>query len=292
VVLEQALSSDSASPVDHAWLCLQHARALIELGEIAEAREQALTAYAIRVVAGHDVTATAISGTAATLLFNTADWGEREIGTVVQDSDTAVAWWRSETALRGATAVMGREFKNWSHDSRITIGGTDQANNQLYAAALSASHLGAHGAWAHFAGLLGRDALLRLDRFAPPERAAGGLSSLRLAGDEDAIKQAGQRLLEDGPSTALRTAASAVRLDTATTSTVFADLALLKTAGDVLDEETAKAAADWLAAALENPPDLLESTRTGRVFAAARLRGAHSHALRASSPGYERSTPR
>jgi predicted negative regulator of RcsB-dependent stress response len=285
IELEQTLALDTASHVDYAWLCLQHARALVELGEVTYARQQALRAYSIRDVARHDVTATAISGVAATVLFNTADWGERNLGTVVQDSDTAVTWWRDETALRGADAAVEREFKTWTRDASVTIGGADIAN-QLYAAALSASHLGAHGTWAHFSSLLGRDALLRLDRLAPIERAAVGLTSLRLGGDEKALVQAGRRLLQDGPFAALRAAASAVRMEATTTSTVFADLALLKAAGDVLDEETARAATDWLSSALETLPDVLASSRTGRVFAVEPRLVEHLTATVAQTPAY------
>src|SRR5205823_420565 len=72
----------------------------------------------------------------------------------------------------------------------------------------------------------------------------------------------------------------------ATSSTVFADLALLKAAGDVLDQETAKAATDWLAAALESPPDLLASTRTGRVFAVEPTLVEHLTATVAQMPEY------
>jgi hypothetical protein len=180
----------------------QQARPLVEVGEIAFTRDRALEAHAIRDVAPHDVTATAISGTAATLLFNTADWGRYKtegdeaqtgqgdsdardsvgIRSVFRDNDTAVVWWRGQTALRGTSAVVERSFTAWTDDSRVTIGGSDDAHNQLFAAALSASHLGAQGAWSHLSALLGRDSLLQLDRKAAPNLVSDALQTLRLAG--------------------------------------------------------------------------------------------------------------
>lgn len=284
--IEQTLALDTAAPVDDAWLRLQHARALVQIGQVVPAREEARRAYSIRDVAHHDVTATAISGVAATILFNTADWGARDLGGVIQDGDTAVTWWRNETGVRGANAALERQFKDWTHDTSVTIGGADQARNQLLVAGLAASHLGAHGAWAHFSSLLGRDSLLRLDRFAKQNDVVDGLRDLRLAGDDKALRLAGRRILEDGPSAALREAASEVRMDATTTSTVFSDLAMLKAAGDVLDHETARAASDWLTAALEQPPDILASSRTGRAFAVEPTLVEHLTAAVAQTPAH------
>lgn len=139
----------------------------------------------------------------------------------------------------------------------MTLAGSDEADNQLYVAALTASHLGDQGAWRRLSGLLARDGLLRLDRHADPAEAASALDTLRLAGDEKAVALAVRRLADDGPAEAVRTAAKQIRLGKPTRTSVFADLALLEHGGDLLDEETATAAVQWLLATLDDPADFL-----------------------------------
>jgi hypothetical protein len=77
------------------------------------------------------------------------------------------------------TALVQREFKSWARDTVVALGGQDEANNLLYVAALTASHLGDHPAWRYLSGLLGCDTLLRLDRHAAAGYAGGGLRSCR-----------------------------------------------------------------------------------------------------------------
>src|ERR1700686_3079939 len=109
------------------------------------------------------------------------------IGAVIAGADTPATWWRTQTTSWGLNALADRTFHAWAQDTTV-IGGWDVVNDQLVAAALTASHLGDHGGWRHQAGLLGRDTLLRLDRHADPEVARHGLATFRLAGDEGALK--------------------------------------------------------------------------------------------------------
>jgi len=132
---------------------------------------------------------------------------------------------------RGTRAMTERVFKEWARDTATTIGASDEANNQLYVAALSAGHTGDHGAWRQLSGLMGRDMLVRLNRASDPEHAVDGIQTLRRAGDVTALKLAVRRLGDDGPAIAVRTAGESVDLQRSTRTTLTADLEFLKVGG-------------------------------------------------------------
>jgi hypothetical protein len=94
---------------------------------------------------------------------------------------------------------------------------------------------------------------MQLDRHADPDIAYEGLTRLRMAGDEGALKLAVQHLVADGPASAVARAAADVRLDVATRTTAPSDLALLQHGGDLLDEETVDRTVDWLLATVKDP---------------------------------------
>jgi hypothetical protein len=68
-LLKRELARDEAGPVDHAWLQVQHARACAEVGRVDEARAAAVRAQQVRLTHPDDVTAMAVGGVAAVLLF-------------------------------------------------------------------------------------------------------------------------------------------------------------------------------------------------------------------------------
>jgi hypothetical protein len=249
-VLDGVLARDEADPVDHAWLMLQRARACADVGRIDEARAVALDVQEIRATHPNDLTATAIAGVAAVLLFNTAVWGGESVAEAVTGMDTTAAWWRTQTMSWGLAALAERTFKAWTRDATVTWSRGDAVNDRLLAASLTANYLGDHGAWRHATGLLGRDALLRLSRDADAETARRGLDTLRIAGDQDALKLAVRRLAANGPATAITLSAANVRLDASTRTTGPSALTLLQRGGDLLDQTTADRSVSWLLATL------------------------------------------
>jgi hypothetical protein len=188
--------------------------------------------------------------------------GQQNVEDVITGADTAASWWRTQTMSWALSVFADRSFKAWAKDSAVVIigGGTDTINSQLLAASLSANYAGDHGDWRHLSALLGQDKLLRLDRYADPEEAYAGLETLRLAGDESALKLAVQRLAADGPATAITLTAAGLRLDGATRTTGRTDLVLLQHGGDLLDEETAGRSVAWLLATLNDPSVFIART--------------------------------
>jgi hypothetical protein len=259
-LLESELARNEADPVDHAWLLMQYARASAEVGRIDDARAAAAEVQVIRRLHSDDVTATAIAGASARLLFDTSSWGQKDVEAVIAGADTAVAWWRTQTVAWGLAALTDRMFKESFRDQSMTLGGSDDANNQLLAASLTANHLGDQGEWRRLSGLLGMDSMLRVTRHSEPAMARAGLSTLRLAGYQDALKLAVRRLVLDGPAAAVGIEAANVRLDLTTRTTGAASLALFESGGDVVDEESADRAVGWLLATLETPEPFLART--------------------------------
>jgi hypothetical protein len=204
------------SAVDDAWLRVQRARALLDIGKVQDAHREAGAVQAIRLQAPDDVTATALQGIAAGVLFGTSAWGELKLEAVIEGADRVANWWRTETMARGTRAMTERVFKEWARDTARTIGASDEVNNQLYVAALSAGHIGDHGAWRQLSGLLGRDTLVRLKRTSDPKRAIDGIQTLRRAGDVEALKLAVGQLADDGPAIAVRSAGESVDLQRST----------------------------------------------------------------------------
>lgn len=259
-VLEAVLARDEAGPVDHAWLTMQHARACAEVGRLDEARDEALAVQTIRTTHPQDVTATAIAGVAAALLFNTSDWRQKNIEGVITGLDTTAAWWRTQTTAWGLSALAERTFKGWARDTRVTFAASDAVRDDLLGASLTANNAGDHDAWRNLSSLLGKDSLMRLDRHAPAEQARSGLEALRLAGDADALKLAVPRLANDGPATAVTLAAAGVRLDVSTRTTGPADLTLLESGGDLIDEDTADRSVAWLLDSIADPSAFVART--------------------------------
>lgn len=260
-LIDAELERDEARPVDHAWLHLQRARSLLEDANLDEAREAAEVAVRIAVIARGDVTASAISGTGAAMLFNTSPLGNRDVGAVIESNDTAVGWWRAQTALRGTVALTRAVFDRSlgrtspSEDDR-------KATNELYAAATQAGLLGSQGQWRHYTGLLARQEMIGIDRRSDTADVIRALMLLRAAGDERALASAVRHTVGDGPAEAVTRIGEQIRLDRSTATSVFADLAFLQAAEDVLPEDAAVAAAEWLLRALVDPERFLALTRT------------------------------
>lgn len=254
--LTTALGADDLAPVDHAWLCLQRARAALELTDLQNARADADSVLGIRDRAPNDVTASAIDGAARALIFTTAAWEPKDFGSVIQGADTEVSWWRAQTALGGLEAVTERTFKEWALDTSTSISASDDANNLLYVAALAAGHAGDHGAWRHLSTFLAQDTLLRFDTNADVVAVAQALTHLRRIGADKQLKQALVRLANAGPCRAITAAADDLDFGRSTYTTVVADLALVQHGGDLFSVDAAKASVEWLADSFDNPTQL------------------------------------
>lgn len=257
-LLQDEIEADEMAPVDHAWLHLQLARAHQELADLDDARRAATLSLAVGATQRHDVTATAIRGVAAAILFDTSAFDEKDIASTIRYNDTAVAWWRSQTAYRGTVALIETAYDRAVGHEPSDHDGV-QANNELFAASVQAGVLGSHGQWRHTAGLLARQEFID-PRSGDAGAMAGSLGALRRAGADRAVGRATWWVALNGPADTVAEAAAAIDLSRSTSSSVVADATMLRVGADVVSEETARAAAEWLEDALRDPSRLLALT--------------------------------
>jgi hypothetical protein len=187
-----------------------------------------------------------------------------------------------QTALGGLESLTERTFRGWADDHSTRVNNSDDANNLLYVAALAAGHAGDHGAWRHFFALLAQDTLLRVNRGSPPDDVAMGLTMLRQAGARDPLKQACSRVANDGPCRAIAIAADRLDFKKSTSTTIFADLALVTLAGDLFSLDAATRCLEWLTAGIGDTTSLLRLTFTHGIDPEAELLeaiGGFTHTL-------------
>jgi hypothetical protein len=253
-LLQGEIDADEMAPVDHAWLHLQLARAHQELANLDEARRAATLSLAVGATQRHDVTATAIRGVAASILFSVSPLSEHDIASTIRYNDTAVAWWRSQTAYGGTVALVETAFDRAVGHEPSDHDGV-RANNQVFAASVQAGVLGSHGQWRHLSGLLARQEFID-PQTTNVEALADSLGVLRRAGAERAAGRATWWVATNGPADAVGAATRGINLNRSTSSSIDADLVMLRVAADIVDEATATAAADWLEAAMADPTRL------------------------------------
>lgn len=260
-VLQDTLAHDDYSSVDHAWLEAQRARALLEVGRHEEAFDLAMKTQRIHREAPSDVTAAAIAGACALTSFSATGWMQGDIANIIQRSDNPASWWRTQVMSYGLSAHLSEEFRSWSEDASIRIGGSDTAHKRLLSSALLASCAGDHDGWRGATGALAEHFLIATGSADDPEMVAGRLTLLRLSGDSKSTGRATRHIVRRGPTMAARIAASTVDLSRSTRTTALADIELLTAAGDVLEPTHADEICAWALATLQEPQSYLERAR-------------------------------
>lgn len=260
-LLTEAIELDECEPVDHAWLLVQRARARVDIGQIADAHVDAISAQGASSRAPMDATAGAISASAAVLLFNTADHEKRDIENAIVRSDTAATWWQAQVTSRALGAALERSFKQWAADRSVTLGADDIVHDKLAAASLTSSHEGDQGAWADHAGRQAIASLIGMAPSANPEGAAACLRTLRMTGSEKWMTLAVRRLSVDGPAKAVALAAREVNLSESTRTTGYTDLKFIKAAGDLMEGEVATSTAASILKILDEPDEFAARCR-------------------------------
>ncbi|MBK8295143.1 MAG: DUF4365 domain-containing protein [Solirubrobacterales bacterium] len=260
-VLNELVEDDQSEPVDLAWLKIQRGRVRAELGQLTDARSDAFDTLAVGDQAAEDLTATALAGSAAALIFGTSSAEQMDVQEVVTAGDTIAGWWRSQELSGGLAHSAERTFNLWTRDeSSVTFAAEDLASTKLLASSLAAGFAADHGGWRRAIGLMGTDALMRVGRQSDPVTAAQGIELLRISGDSKALKLANVRLLSDGPAEAVTIAASNVDPAKSTRTTSLANLQLLEQAGDVLSENIADRNVLWLRETLADPRAFIDRT--------------------------------
>lgn len=263
--LATELDRDRATPVDHAWLQVQSARAARELGQFTLARSLALEAFRTRLNAPEDPTCLALSAAASQIMFSLGPPEATSFSDAVIASDTAVSWWRSQLVSWGLTDILDISFKGWAQDGSITFGAATGPIKHLRAASLISGLSGDHPAWGHALSMLARCTLLSDER---PDRdtAQDLINDLRLSGDRDNLTRTVKQLLWSGPTGAVSDAAARFALDDCTRSTLLTSLELIIEGADELTEDAVLSHIRWAMQTFENPSETIALMR-GRLTA-------------------------
>lgn len=246
-VVEGALACDDYVYIDQAWLTLHRARCLAELGDLENARLCAIEVQKLRAVAVDDPTAMAITGSGADLIFRLNPW-DSDIGEVIKGRDTLASWWRAQEVAAGLQVQFDAHFQRWVGSAKESE--FDQTFLRLRSGALLAGMAADHSSWRQSHKLLAQHILTSNSSH---ENVAESLSALRHAGEDKLVKDTTRHLLRVGPAAAVRIAASSVKLDQGTRTSLHADLQLISSSADVLDSEWADTHVRWI---LSNLSDL------------------------------------
>jgi hypothetical protein len=255
-LLEEIIQRDMASPVDHAWLQAQLARAYAESGRRLEARDLALAVQRLRNDSPHDASATAIAGASAQLVFTLSDFGDSDLAQVITAGDSTATWWRTQVLAWGLGHEADQRFIAWAGDEASESGW-----NELRAASLMSGFTADQGGWRRSTSLIGRHRLLLTTATSSPADVAGHLTILRLSGDERNLKAATAHVELDGPAAAVTAVAHDMDLALSTRTTANADLTFLASAGDVVAEADADRHVAWALTTLEDPAAYNERLR-------------------------------
>jgi hypothetical protein len=227
-------------PVNFAWIEVQHARCLLEVGKHKKARRIAIRIQRIQSVAAADPTAMAITASAAGILFRASGWFPQRHSGFVSSIDTAAGWWRSQTIAQGLETFLDDRFALWSAEKTGPPEHFRHTWQKLRTATLLSGLAGDHPAWRVEYAQLAQFTLQAFPRGGlSSEMQAGLLTDLRLSGDVDSVETCAQRMLLAGPEDAVRSACASINLLDSTHTTARADLELVRVAAEVLGQAQA-----------------------------------------------------
>lgn len=260
-LLRGTVQTGGISAVDVAWRDMQLARGLVEIGQIEEARRLAVGVYGIGSSSPDDVTALAMSGGAAILLFNTSRWDEADVAQVVTAADTVARWWVMITEYQGLAAGVSETFMRWARTARFVVNSGVPELNKLASAAFVAGTMGDQADWAATRRLLAMQMLSWTDTNEATEDHREALEFLIAAGDKQTVSDAVSALISNGPADLVREIAARTEFETLTRTTAPSTLALLQRGADVLDPDTADRAVAWLLRTIKQPRRFVRRTR-------------------------------
>jgi hypothetical protein len=132
-------------PIDQAWALMHRAIVMSEQGDLDTSRRLAAEAQRTVALDLDDVTAAAIGASAADFLFRTSGLEAKDLGATMTAVDTAASWWRSQTVAWALEDHEEKAFRAWGKCEDPGTWPSDEAQNRLLSAWLSASLAGTRG---------------------------------------------------------------------------------------------------------------------------------------------------
>ncbi|MBN3459830.1 DUF4365 domain-containing protein [Mycobacterium sp. DSM 3803] len=237
---EELVRATALDPVNFAWIEVQHARCLMELGKYNKARKIAIGVQRIQGMAAMDPTAMAIASSAAGVLFRTSGWDPQRDENLISSADTAAGWWRNQTIAYGLETFLTDRFALWTAESDDIPAHFTDTLRRLRSATLLSGFAGDHLSWRTEYSELAQYTLQAYPTAqVPAEVYENLLTDLRNAGDVGNVKRCATRLLTAGPEEAVQRACAPIKLLESTHTTARSDLELVAAAAEVLEQEEA-----------------------------------------------------
>lgn len=256
------IDADRCEPVDHYWLLMHSARCLSELGRLDDAQAQAIEVQGLRASSRSDPTAMSLVGASSGLIIATSwiiGFEPQGFADAAAGRDTHAAWWRTEEVAWGLQHQADEDFRGWAKDTSVTFGASDQTWRHLRTASLISGFGADESAWRSIHAQLARRELTTSNGNVADVEAA--LTSMRVAGDDDDIELAVDRLLQIGPVSAVKDVASKINLDETTRTSLLADIKIVEHAADILDVDDADRHAQWAIRVLKDTSIVTERWR-------------------------------
>jgi Domain of unknown function (DUF4365) len=274
---EELGQATDLDPVNFAWIEVQFARCLVEMGKYKKARKVAIDVQRIQGAAATDPTAMAIASSAAGILFRTSGWLPQPNGAFIFSADTAAGWWRNQTIAYGLETFLTDRFALWAAESDEIPAHFTDTWRRLRSATLLSGFAGDHSSWRTEYSELAQYTLQAFPTGElQPEVYEGLLTDLRIAGDVDNVRRCANKLLTAGPEAAVQRACAAITLLESTHTTARADLELISAAAEILESEEADRHVRDAVAILKLPGRYAKRVRPSFVIHVYVLRTLHA----------------
>jgi hypothetical protein len=143
---DESSRSTSLDPVNFAWVEVQHARCLLEVGKYKKARRLAIHVQRIQAFAAIDPSAMAIAASAAGVLFRASGWLGQP-SDLISSTDIAAGWWRNQTIAFGLETFLSDRFVQWSSENTDCATHYRDILHRLRTATLLSGFAGDHASW-------------------------------------------------------------------------------------------------------------------------------------------------
>lgn len=247
--------SNVSDAVDRAWLDAHRSRCLRELGDADGAGELALKVAATGLLHPWDHGAVALRAAVLNNTFFTFDAEPSDRQLAASASDSPPVWWRDQHRSEALAEVLDRKFMEWANPASADEGPATDAWDRLRGITLNAGLTADHRAWCLGMSQLSRYELSSGD-CSDVDRVAASLDDLRNCGDKDAVSQAVNRLILNGPVEPLRKLTEHLDATRCTRTNLTSSLAVFKESVEVLTDLALERHARWILKQLKDPTRL------------------------------------
>lgn len=291
-LLDKLVQRDHPDSLDRAWALVQRARFRVDRGDFDSAQADATMARQLlrAVHDDEDVSAPMASALAAgiartshviawTKRFregtanaeSTEAWVARQQEAfleLMEASDTAVSWWRSQDVALALGREQDSSFESWVEDDPPqNIRGSPIPETKLLSAELNADLTGEHGLWKALSARRGIQCVMRAASY--PDTATeleDGLDALRRCGDSSRFTKSVRHLLRVGPLAPIAASTAKVPTSGWTHTTAKTNFEALALAGDLLGQSSADQLIEQCARAACGEPTELECVQDEGYF--------------------------